>query len=164
MIPIVIIVVGIIVASMAISGYMYIEYTPEYIEVAAGEPVTVGPVEYTAYFEGTHMGDEEEQPQHTFVMISLTAENKGEERTLLSGGQFYIEEEDGQRHQAVYGNFSQRDMLVEWLEPGDFVERSTQFDVPYDEDARYDILIRPQKEQASKDIGSVCIAGCHRTP
>lgn len=161
MAAIVVIVIGAIIASMIIAGYMYVEYTPDHLEVAAGEPVMVGPVEYTVSFENTHMGDKEEQPEHIYVMIVLTAENKGEDRTLLSGGQFYIEGEDSVRHQAVYGNFSQRDLLVEWLEPGDVVERSTQFDVPFDEDSRYDILIRPQKEQNFKDIGSVCIANCH---
>ncbi len=157
---IVIIVIGAIIASMLIAGYMYVEYTPDYLEVAAGEPVMVGPVEYTVSFESTHMGDKEEKPEHVFVMIALTAENKGEDRTLLSGGQFYIEEEDGARHQAVYGNFSQKDLLVEWLEPGDIVERSTQFDIPFDEDASYNILIRPQKEQEFKDVGAVCITNC----
>lgn len=161
MVATVVIVIGAIIASMIIAGYMYEVYKPEDIEVSAGEPVMVGPVEYTVSFESTHMGDKEEQPEHTYVMIALTAENKGEERTLLSGGQFYIKEEDGKRHQAVYGNFSQKDLLVEWLEPGDIVERSTQFDVPFDEDSRYDILIRPQKEQNFKDIGAICITNCH---
>ena len=158
---IVVMVVGLIIASMAIAMYMYSEYRTDYLEVAAGQPVMVGPVEYTASFENTHMGDKEEQPKHVYVMVKITAENKGNERALLSGGQMYIEEGiNGKRHQAVYGNFSQKDLLVEWLEPGDSVERSTQFDIPFDEDATYNVLIRPQKEQSTNDVAAICIANC----
>lgn len=157
---VVLIVVGGIIASMAIAMYMYTEYRTEYIEVGAGEPIMIGPVEYTVEFENTHNGDKEEKPEHIFAMIKLTAENKGDERTLLSGGQFYIEEEDGKRHQAVYGKFSQKDLLVEWLEPGDIVERNTQFDILFDEDATYHILIRPQKEQSTNEVAAICITNC----
>jgi len=157
---VVIIVIGAIIASMAIAMYMYTEYQTNYVQVAAGQPVIVGPVEYTIEFDGTHIGDKEEVPENIFVMIALTAENKGDVKTLLSGGQFYIIGEDKKRHQAVYGQFSSKDLLVEWLEPGDKVERSTQFDIPYDEDTRYDILVRPQKEQSTTDVASVCIANC----
>ena len=160
MAKIVAMVVGAIIASMLIAMYMYDEHRTEHVGVAAGQPVTVGPIEYTVSFENTHGGDKEEQPENVFVMIALTAENKARERMILSGGQFYIEEEGGKRHQAVYGNFSQRDLLVEWLEPGDIVERSTQFDIPFDEDAKYSVLIRPQKEHNSNEVAVVCITNC----
>lgn len=160
---IVLIVVGAIIASMAIAMYMYAEYRTQYVEVSAGQYVMVGPVEYSVQFENTHMGDREEKPEHVFVMIRITAENKGAERTLLSGGQFYIVDPAGKRHQAVYGNFSQIDLLVEWLEPGDIVERSTQFDVPFADDQKYNIMVRPQKEQSTTDVAVVCIANCNYT-
>lgn len=160
---IVIIVVGVIIASMIIAMYMYTEYRTEYLNITAGQPVMIGPVEYTVEFANTHKGDKEEQPKHIFVMIKLTAENKGDERTLLSGGQFYIEEENGKRHQAVYGDFSQKDLLVEWLEPDDVIERTTQFDVSFNEDSTYNILIRPQKEQSTNDVAIICITNCPQT-
>ena len=159
MAKIVAIVVGAIIASMLIAMYMYDEHRTQHIEITAGQPVTIGPMEYTVSFEGTHGGDEEEQPENVFVMIALTAENKAQERMILSGGQFYIED-GGERHRAVYGNFSQKDLLVEWLEPGDIVERSTQFDIPFDEDAKYNVLIRPQKEHNSNEVAVVCITNC----
>ncbi len=158
---IVLIVVAAIVVSMAFAIYMYTEYRTQYVATATGQPVMVGPVEYTVEFENTHKGDKEETPEHIFVMIKLTAENMGDERTLLSGGQFYIEEPNGKRHQAVYGDFSQKDLLVEWLEPGDVaIERNTQFDIPFDEDATYNIMIRPQKEQSSNIVAVICITNC----
>ena len=158
---IVLIVVVAIIASMAFAIYMYTEYRTQYIETAAGQPVIVGPVQYTVEFENTHKGDKEEMPEHIFVMIKLTAENIEDAPTALSGGQFYIVGEDGKRHQAVYGDFSQKDLLVESLEPGDVVERNTQFDIPFDEDATYHIMIRPQKEQSTNDVAVICITNCN---
>ena len=32
-----------------------------------------------------------------------------------------------QKHDAVYGEFSSKDLLIEWLEPGQAVERTTQY-------------------------------------
>ena len=68
-------------------------------------------------------------------MIGITAKYIGdEERTLLSGGQFYIVDEKEQKHEAVYGEFSSKDLLLEWLEPNKPVEKTTQFDIPFDEE------------------------------
>ena len=156
----VILVVAAIVASMAIAIYMYTEYRTNYVEVAAGQPVMVGPVEYTIVFENTHGGDKEEKPNDIFVMIAITAENKGDQSTILSGGQFYIIDANNTKKQPTYGKFSAKDLLVEELKPGQIVERTTQFDIPFDEDSQYKILVRPQKEQSTMDVASVCITNC----
>jgi hypothetical protein len=117
-------------------------------------------VEYVVTFEGTHEGSEETKPENTFVMIGITAKNIGNEKTLLSGGQFYIVDEKEQKHEAVYGEFSSKDLLLEWLEPNKPVERTTQFDIPFDEEQSYKIIVRPQKEQSTVDTAVICITNC----
>ncbi|MFQ5497967.1 MAG: DUF4352 domain-containing protein [Nitrosopumilus sp.] len=156
----VVIVIGAIIASMVVANYMYTQYTTNYIESVAGETITVGPVEYVISFEGTHEGSKEVQPENTFVKIGITAKNIGDEKTLLSGGQLYIVDEKEQKHEAVYGEFSSKDLLVEWIEPGKSIERTTQFDIPFDEEKQYKIIVRPQKEQSTVDTAVVCITNC----
>jgi hypothetical protein len=156
----IIIVLGAVIASMGSAMYMYTEYQTNYITGIAGETVTVGPVEYTITFEGTHGGDKNTVPENTFVMIGIVAKYIGDEKTLLSGGKFYFVDEKDQKHKAVYGEFSSKDMLMEWLEPNKPIEKTTQFDIPFDDEEQYKIIIRPQKEQSSVDTAVICITNC----
>ena len=155
-----VIVIAAIIGSMILANYMYTQYQTNFIETNAGEIVKVGPVEYIITFEGTHEGSKEVQPENTFVKIGITAKNIGDEETLLSGGQFYIVDEKEQKHEAVYGEFSSKDMLLEWLEPNKPIEKTTQFDIPFDEEEQYKIIIRPQKEQSTTDTAVICITNC----
>ncbi|MGH1566533.1 MAG: DUF4352 domain-containing protein [Nitrosopumilus sp.] len=156
----IIIVIGAIIASMSAGMYAYTQYQTNYIESVAGETVTVGPVEYVITFEGTHEGDKETTPENVFVMIGISAKNIRDEETPISGGQFYLVGEKEQKHKAVYGEFSSNDLLIEILEPGKPVERTTQFDIPFDEEKQYKIIIRPQKDQSTVDTASICITNC----
>ncbi len=155
-----VIVIGAIVGSMAAGMYMYTQYQTNFVASVAGETFSVGPVEYTITFEGTHTGSKEVTPENMFVMIGISAKNTGDEKTLLSGGQFYIIDEKEQKHEAVYGEFSSKDLLLEWLEPNKPVEKTTQFDIPFDEEKQYKIIIRPQKEQSTTDTAVICITNC----
>ncbi|MFB5635518.1 MAG: DUF4352 domain-containing protein [Nitrosopumilus sp.] len=156
----VVIVIGAIIASMGFAMIMYTQYTTNFIESTVGETVTVGPVEYVVTFEGTHEGSKQVAPENTFVMIGITAKNIGDEKTLFSGGQLYIVDEKEQKHEAVYGEFSSKDLLLEWLEPDQSIERTTQFDIPFDEEKQYKIIIRPQKDQSTVDTALICITNC----
>ena len=156
----IIIVVGAMVISMAAAMYAYTLYQTNYIEVNEGDKVTVGPVEYSVMFDGTHGGSETVQANNTFVQIMISAENISDERTPFSGGQLYILDKDGERQKAVHGAFSSKDLLVEWLEPGEPVERTTQFDIPFDDEYQYKVVIRPQKEQSTVDTAIICITNC----
>ncbi len=49
---------------------------------------------------------------------------------------------------------------MEWLEPNKPIEKTTQFDIPFDDDEQYKIIIRPQKEQSSVDTAVICITNC----
>ncbi len=157
-----VLVIGIILATMAAGMYTYTLYQTNYIESVAGETVTVGPVEYVITFDGTHEGSKEVVPENTFVKIGITAKNISDEKTMLTGGQFYIVDEKEQKHIAIYGEgeFSSKDLFIEWLEPNKPIERTTQFDIPFDEEKQYKIIVRPQKEQSTVDTAVVCITNC----
>jgi Domain of unknown function (DUF4352) len=156
----IVIVIVAIVISMAVAMYMYTQYQTNFITVKTGEPVVVGPVEYTVTFDGTHKGNKETMPANTFVKIRIIAKNISDEKTRISGGQFYLIDEKQQKHQPVYGGFSTEDLLDDWLEPNKPAMWTTQFDVPYDETKQYNIVIRPSKQQSSVDTALICITNC----
>ena len=156
----VVIVIGAIIVSMGVAMFMYTQYQTNYIESSVGNIVTVGPVEYVITFEGTHQGDKDTIPENTFVMIGITAKNISNEKTLLSGGQFYLVDEKDQKHKAVYGEFSSKDLLMAGLDPDEPIERTTQFDIEFNEENQYKIIIRPQKEQSTVDTASICLTNC----
>jgi hypothetical protein len=155
-----IIVIGAIVISMAAAMYMYTQYQTNFITVNSGELVTVGPVQYSITFDGTHLGNKETQPENTFVKIQIDAENISQESTRISGGQFYLVDEKDQKHEAVYGEFSEEDLFNHKFDPGQSSSWTTQFDIPYDEQKKYHIIIRPLKEQSTVDTAMVCITNC----
>jgi len=157
---VIVIVFGAVIVSMAAGMYMYAQYQTNYSTTVAGETITVGPVEYVITFEGTHDGNKKVAPENTFVMIGIVAKNIGDEKTILTGGQFYIVDENEQKHKAIYGEFSSKDLYIEWLEPNKAIEITTQFDIPFDEEKQYKIIIRPQKEQSTVDTAVVCITNC----
>lgn len=153
------VIVGVTV-SIGVAISFYLEFQPNIINVNEGESVQVGPVKYMIEYIGEHNGDDETRPEHTFVQISIIAENLGKESTKMSGGQFYIIDESNTKLQPVYGNFSESDLLNDILEQHEPVSFTTQFDVIYDKNKQYRIGILPTKEQSSRDIGIVCIINC----
>ena len=156
----VVIVIAAIIGSMVLANYTYTQYQTNFIEVNEGEPVIVGPVEYIVTFEGTHDGNKETKPENTFVKIGIIAKNISDEKTALSGGQFFLMDEKDQRHKAVFGEFSSKDLWLVGLDPGNPIEITTQFDVPFDENKNYKIVIRPQKDQSTVDTASICLTNC----
>ena len=155
-----VIVIAAVIGSMGIALYMYTEYQTNFILVDQGEPVIVGPVQYIVTFDGTHMGNKETQPENTFVKILIEAKNISQETTRMSGGQFYLIDEKGQKHEAVFGEFSKEDLLADYVQPGKTSRWTTQFDVPYDEEKQFDVVIRPTKEQSSVDTAMICLTNC----
>ena len=100
------------------------------------------------------------QPEENFFQIRINAENVGDTTTLLSGGQFYLLDETEKKHRAVFGDFSDEDLFNDDLKPNVPISRTTQFDIPFDENENYRIGILPMKEQSSNDIGIVCVLNC----
>lgn len=156
----VIILVSIVVISISISWYLTIIYEPVLVYAKGGEPIQVGPVQYIIEHIGEHNGNKDTRPEHTFFQIRIIAENMGTETTRMVGGQFYFIDENDEKHKAVYGKFSSEDLFGDTLYPNKPVSRTTQFDVPFDENAQYKIRISPTKPQSSLDIGIVCVTNC----
>ena len=156
--------IGIIIAgiatSMVFATYMFNEYQPNFILVEAGQPVQVGPIIYTVEHLGMHEGDDDIKPNEIFFKINIIAENVGSTTTLLSGGQFYLLDENDKKYRAVYGQFDSEDLYNDNLKPNESITRTTQFDIPFDEDMKYRIGVLPTKEQSSKDIGIICVMNC----
>ena len=156
--------IGIIIAgiagSMIFASYMYYEYQPNFIQVEAGQQVQVGPVVYTVEHLGMHEGDDDIKPEEIFFKIQIVAENIGPSTTLLSGGQFYLLDKNDKKYRAVYGEFSKEDLFNDELKPNESLTRTTQFDIPFEEDMKYRIGILPTKEQSSNDIGIICVLNC----
>ena len=157
------IIIAAIAASMVFATYMYSEYQPNFIAVQAGQSVQVGPVVYTVEHIGQHMGDKDIQPEEIFFQIRISAKNVGDTTTLLSGGQFYLLDENDKKYRAIYGEFSDEDLFNDDLKPDESIMRTTQFDILYDEEKSYRIGILPTKEQSSIDIGIVCVQNCKET-
>ena len=158
------VIIGIIIAgiatSMVFATYMFNEYQPNFILVEAGQPVQVGPIIYTVEHLGMHEGDDDIKPNEIFFKINIIAENVGSTTTLLSGGQFYLLDKNDKKYRAVYGQFDSEDLYNDNLKPNESITRTTQFDIPFDEDMKYRIGILPTKEQSSKDIGIICVMNC----
>lgn len=155
-----VIVIGAIIASMVLAVYMYNQNQPNLIYVKAGEPAVVGPIQYVITFEGTHEGNKETKPENTFLKIRIEATNLSEEITRMSGIQFRLIDESRPNIEAVYGGFSEEDLIDDYLEPGKPVSWTTQFDVTYEDDEQYKVVIRPTKEQSSVDTAIVCLKNC----
>jgi hypothetical protein len=158
------VIIGIIIAgiaaSMGFASYMYNEYQPNFILVEAGQPVQIGPIIYTVEHLGMHEGDDDIKPNEIFFKINIIAENVGAITTTLSGGQFYLLDKNDKKYRAVYGQFDSEDLYNDNLKPNESITRTTQFDIPFDEDMKYRIGILPTKEQSSKDIGIICVMNC----
>lgn len=145
---------------MGAAIYTYTQYKTNFIIAEAGEPVIVGPIEYTITFDGTHKGNDKVAPENIFVKIRINAKNINNEETKISGSQFYLIDEKQQKYQAVYGGFSVEELSELWLKPDKQAMFTTQFDVPYDEQKQFSVVIRPLKQQSSVDIASICIINC----
>ena len=154
------IVIGGILIGMGFLLYMSVETQPGLIQTVAGDPVTLGAVNYVVTYEGTNQGSKEVKPENTFLKIGITAKNAGNEKTVLSGGQFLLMDSDQRKYEAVYGEFSSKDLLLEPLNPNKPVEKTTQFDVPFDEEKQYYVLVKAHKSQPSSDFAKICILNC----
>lgn len=157
-----VVVFGGIVGSMVIALYAYTMYQPNELAVPHGEPVILGPLEYAITFEGTSNGNDEFRPEHTFVQIRINMQNVAGYDATVSGGQFYIVAAGSTPLQPRFGNgtLGQEDLLRETLQPGSHITRTTQFDVPFSDEATYQVLIRPAKEHATSDHAIVCLTNC----
>ncbi len=148
-----VIMLGVVIGSICISMYLFLDQQIITITGEPGNSITVGNVEFNIIhignyetLEKTEEFREEEQKTETvkrlatnemaegvYFQIQITAHNTGTETVRFTGGQFYL------------------------------FDIETQFDIPYDDKMQYTVGIIPDRFglQDSEERGFVCIKNCY---
>ena len=154
------IIAGIIAFSMVLAGSYFWTVQTIYITPESDESVAVADVMYDIEFVTIHDGTKEVKPEGVFFQISITAVNMRDEPTNLSGGQFILVDGNGITHIAQFLDTGPDELWYEKIEHGVAVTRTTQFDIKYDKDERYQVIVKPLKEQKTNEWGKVCVKNC----
>ena len=154
------IIAGIIALSMVIAGSYFWTVQTIYITPESGESVVVADVMYDIEFMKISDGTKEVKPEGVFFQISITAVSMRDEPTNLSGGQFILVDGNGITHIAQFLETGPDELWYEEIEHDVAVTRTTQFDIKYDKDEQYQIIIKPLKEQKTNEWGKVCVKNC----
>ena len=179
------IMLGIVIGSICISMYLFLD--DRFVDIT-GEPndtITVGGVEFYV----NHIGNYEilektkeyteiektqaikglatsEKAEGVYFQIKITAHNIGTETVRFTGGQFYLYDIDRTKYDAVFIGYDSSDgteeLSVVDLLPNGSVTVITQFDIPYDDEMKYSVGIIPNRFglQDSQERGFVCIKNC----
>ena len=154
------IIAGIIALSMVIAGSYFWTVQTIYITPESGESVVVADVMYDIEFVKIHDGTKEVKPEGVFFQISITAVSMRDEPTNLSGGQFILVDSNGITHIAQFLDTGPDELWYEEIEHDVAVTRTTQFDIEYNKDEQYQIIVKPLKEQKTNEWGKVCVKNC----
>jgi len=179
------IMLGIVVGSICISMYLFLDEQFVDITGESGDPITVGGVEFYV----NHIGNYEilektkeytelektqavkglatsETAEGVYFQIQITAHNIGTETVRFTGGQFSLYDIDKTKYDAVFIGYDSPDgteeLSVVDLLPNGSVTVTTQFDIPYDDEMKYSIGIIPDRFglQDSQERGFVCVKNC----
>ena len=154
------IIAGVIVLSMVLAPSYFCTTQTVYLTPESGESVVVADVMYDVKYVKIHDGTKEVKPDGVFFQISITAVNMRDEPTNLSGGQFILVDGNGITHIAQFLDTGPDELWYEKIEHGVAVTRTTQFDIEYDKDERYQVIVKPLKEQKTNEWGKVCVKNC----
>ncbi len=154
------IIAGIIALSMVIAGSYFWTVQTIYIIPESGESVVVADVMYDIEFVKIHDGTKEVKPKGVFFQISITAISMRDEPTNLSGGQFILVDGNGITHIAQFLETGPDELWYEEIEHDVAVTRTTQFDIEYNKDEQYQIIVKPLKEQKTNEWGKICVKNC----
>tara|TARA_Y100000310_G_scaffold83884_1_gene80522 strand:+ start:402 stop:890 length:489 start_codon:yes stop_codon:yes gene_type:complete len=154
------IIAGIIALSMVLAGSYFWTVQTIYIIPESGESVVVADVMYDIEFVKIHDGTKEVKPEGVFFQISITAVSMRDEPTNLSGGQFILVDSNGITHIAQFLDTGPDELWYEEIEHDVAVTRTTQFDIEYNKDEQYQIIVKPLKEQKTNEWGKVCVKNC----
>ena len=176
--------VAIIIGSIGIAFYFYSQETYRDVVVSdLNEATMVGDVkfdiQYVANYEILEKTKEftdfertqieqgltegtSETPEGTYFQIQITAENKGNETTTLTGGQFHLYDDKNTRYGASFVGYGSDELSMIDLEPNNAVSVTTQFDIPYEEEMKYKVGIVPNRFglQETQEIAFICIKNC----
>jgi len=179
------IMLGIVIGSISISLYLFLDGRLVDITEESGDLITVSNVEFNISYIGNYESLEKtkeykelektqaikglatsEIAEGDYFLIQITAQNIGAETVRFSGGQFYLFDINQEKYDAVFIGYAGSDIIEELsrvdLLPGSSVTVTTQFDIPYDEEMKYTIGILPDRIglQDSEERGFVCIKNC----
>ncbi len=179
------IMLGIVIGSICVSMYLFLDSQTATITGEPGNQITVGNVE----FHVNHIGNYEileknkeyaeieetqavkglatsEIAEGVYFQIQITAHNIGTESVRFTGGQFYLFDVDKTKYDAVYIGYDTsegtEELSVVDLLPNGSITVTTQFDIPYDDEMKYSIGIIPDRFglQNSQERGFVCVKNC----
>ena len=179
------IMLGIVVGSICVSMYLFLDNQLVDITEESGDSITVNNVEFNishiGNYETLEKTKEYEELEKTqakkglatseiaegvYFQIQITAHNIGTETVRFSGGQFYLYDINQEKYDAVFVGYAGSDIIEELsmidLLPDSSVTVTTQFDIPYDEEMKYTVGILPDRFglQDSQERGFVCIKNC----
>ena len=179
------IMLGIVIGSISVSMYLFLDNQFVDIFEESGGSITVGNVEFYV----NHIGNYEilektkgyteiektqvvkglvtsEIAEGVYFQIQITAHNIGTETVRFTGGQFHLYDIDKTKYDAVFIGYADsggiEELSVVDLLPNGSVTVTTQFDVPYDDEMRYTVGIIPDRFglQDSQERGFVCMKNC----
>jgi len=179
------IMLGIVVGSICVSMYLFLDNQLVDITEESGDSITVNNVEFNI----SHIGNYEtlektkeykelektqaikglatsEIAEGVYFQIQITAHNIGTETVRFTGGQFHLYDIDKTKYDAVFIGYADSGNIVELslvdLLPNGSVTVTTQFDIPYDDEMKYSVGIIPDRFglQDSQERGFVCIKNC----
>ena len=179
------IMLGIVVGSICISLYLFLDGRFVDITEETDSSITVGNVEFYMNHVGNHEILEKtkeyteiektqivkdlvtsEIADGVYFQIQITAHNIGTETVRFTGGQFYLYDIDKTKYDAVFIGYDNSDGIEELsvidLLPNASTTVTTQFDIPYDDEMKYMVGIIPDRYglQDSHERGFVCIKNC----
>ena len=179
------IMLGIVIGSICVSMYLFLDNQVVDIFEESGGSITVGNVEFYV----NHIGNYEilektkeyteiektqvvkglatsEIAEGVYFQIQITAHNIGTETVRFTGGQFFLFDIDNKKYDAVFIGYNSPDgtdeLSVVDILPNSSITVTTQFDIPYDERMKYTVGIIPDRFglQDSQERGFVCIKNC----
>ena len=179
------IMLGIVIGSICISMYLFLDYQIVDIIIESDDSITIGNVEFYV----NHIGNYEilektkeyteiekkeaikglatsEIAEGVYFQIQITAHNIGTETVRFTGGQFHLYDIDKTKYDAVFIGYADsgniEELSVVDLLPNGSVTVTTQFDIPYDDEMKYSVGIIPDRFglQDSQERGFVCIQNC----
>ncbi len=175
------IILGIIVCSVSVSMFLFLDNLTVDVTSELGEPVKIDDVEFDVQFVSNYEILEKkseysefeknlitkgiatsEIPDGIYFQIQITAHNMGTEAVRITGGQFHLFDINDTKYDAVFIGYGEEELSVLDLEPNNSATVTTQFDIPYDEQMRYTVGIIPDRYglQDSQERGFICVKNC----
>ena len=121
-----------------------------------GDSTTVNGIMYTVFKEPkVHKGDAFDRPDGTFFKIYVKVLNQGKQTQSISTLNFQLMDSEGRTYNAVVyvGSLFSKDLVVYNTQPNLEKELWVTFDIPFDKDEKYYLLIKGNHE-------FICVFNC----